>query len=302
MATIRKAIIPIAGHGTRHFPATAIIKKELFPIIDGNGCTKPLIQIIAKEAVTAGVEQLALVVQPGDDVLFRQYFESEILPKYLRESSSAQKMLSDIRELGRRITYIDQPSQEGFGHAVYCAKDWAGKEPFLLLLGDHVYVSYTNVPCARQLVAIYATYNTTVSAVTRTPASMLYAFGTVGGKRKSENSRVLRVAKIKEKPALGYAKLHLRVADLPEDEYLCFFGQHIFSPSIFDALKYQIDNNIRYNGEIQLTSAQELMLRAEGNYLAYETAGERFDTGEPKAYAKTLHRYYRAVREGGPPE
>ena len=296
MPVVKKAVIPVAGYGTRHYPATKIVKKELFPILDRSGFTKPLIQVIIEEAVDSGIEEICLITQSGDEQLFKGYFNTDV-PSYLEEHLSGLSVLDKIsdriRELGQRIIYVEQESQQGYGHAVYCSRDFVGKDSFLLLLGDHIYHSYSEKPCAQQLMETYASYHSSISAVTRTKESQLHLFGTIGGERPSPDSRVIKIRKIKEKPPLSYAKLHLRVFGMPHDEYLCWFGQHIFTQSIFDALKYQIDKNIRERGEIQLTSAQELVLHAEGKYLAYETDGIRYDTGEPIAYAETLGAYYK---------
>jgi len=298
MSEVKKAVIPVAGHGNKLYPATKIIKKELFPLVDSGGCVKPIIQIILEEAIDSGIEEVCLVVQPGDEKIFRAYFENNLpaeLQDKLQTSSRAEEQSRRIEDLGRHIIYVEQSTQEGYGHAVYCAHEWVGQEPFLLLLGDHVYISHSKIPCAGQLIEAFQQHGSSMSAVCRTPESNLRYYGTIGGKRLHESSRVIQVTKIKEKPDPAYARIHLRVPGVPDNEYLCWFGQHLFTPSIFEALKYQIDDNVREKGEIQLTSAQELLMRAEGKYLAFETAGESFDTGEPAEYVNTVSNYFKRV-------
>ena len=115
MSDVLKAVIPVAGYGTRHYPVTKIVKKELFPIVDRSGFTKPLIQVIVEEAVHSGIEEICLITQPGDEKIFKAYFNTEIPPS-LKENLSGLEVLSKkIRALGRRITYVEQDSQQGFG-------------------------------------------------------------------------------------------------------------------------------------------------------------------------------------------
>ena len=291
VSRVRKAVIPVAGYGTRLFPATRAVKKELFPVVDGSGLAKPLIQVIIEEAVESGVEEVCLVVQPGDDRAFRDYFEGG-LPPDLREKLNGKDWALEesrrIDELAGRISYVEQTTQDGYGHAVYCAHEWVGREPFLLMLGDHVYVSTAEGRCARQLCEAFERHDASISAVARTPEDQLSLFGTIGGERVEEDSRVLQVNHIKEKPEPEYAREHLRVPGLPEGEYLSWFGQHLFTPGIFDALKHHIDNDLREKGEIQLTSAQEMLRQEEGTYYAYETEGERYDIGVPAEYVRTM--------------
>jgi UTP--glucose-1-phosphate uridylyltransferase len=291
MSNVRKAVIPVAGHGTRLYPATKAVKKELFPVVTPSGLAKPLIQVIVEEAVESGIEEVCLIVQPGDDQVFREYFEGDLpsdLKARLHKMDWALEESRRIADLGRRISYVEQPTPEGYGHAVYCSHEWVGQEPFLILLGDHIYVSTSGQRCARQLIDAFGRYGRSMSAVARTHESDLRYFGTIAGERIENDPRVVRVTHIKEKPEAGYARQHLRVPGLPLGEYLCWFGQHLFTPGIFDALKYHLDNDLRENGEIQLTSAQELLRQQEGVYYAYETEGRRYDTGIPCEYAKTV--------------
>ena len=162
------------------------------------------------------------------------------------------------------------------------------QEPFLLLLGDHVYVSDhpQNLRCARQCVDVYAQYGVTTSAVKRTGEDLLHLFGTVGGSRVASGPDVYEVSSLVEKPSPDYAEEHLRVQGLRRGEYLCFFGMHVFTPAIFECLEYNITHNVRQTGEIQLTSAQDL-LRQHERYLAVEALGERYDMGVPFGLVET---------------
>jgi UTP--glucose-1-phosphate uridylyltransferase len=284
------------------YPGTKVIKKELFPVVDAEGRVKPIIQVIVEEAVESGIEEICLITQPGDDRVFRGYFEGELSPALKEKLDSldwAREQSRWLADLGRRMTYVEQRSQEGYGHAVYCARDWVGQSPFLLLLGDHLYTSTTETRCARQLLDTFGKCQCSVSAVARTHESQLHLFGTIAGDWLADNPRVVRVTHIREKPDIEYARRNLRVPGLPEYEYLCWFGQHVFTPGIFDALKHQVDRNLRERGEIQLTSAQEWLRETEGVYYAFETRGRRYDTGSPAEYVRTMGGYYHGSRVKG---
>jgi UTP--glucose-1-phosphate uridylyltransferase len=289
---VRKAVITAAGRGTRQYPASTTVQKEMFPLVDIDGLTKPTLQIIAEEALDAGIDEICIVTAPDDEAIYQTHFRSlstELLPAFqgrpwaLRESDQ-------LGRLERVLTYVTQPTPEGYGHAVYCVRDWVGDEPFLLLLGDHVYISTdpTGRRCARQVVEIFEQIGQgqTVSSVRRTPERLLHLFGTVRGEPVADAERVYRVTAMAEKPGVEFAERALRTPGLRTGEYLCFFGMHVFTPAIFDCLGYNIAHGIREKGEFQLTSAQALLAEREP-YLAFEARGERYDMGIPYGYAET---------------
>jgi UTP--glucose-1-phosphate uridylyltransferase len=291
MATqVRKAVITAAGRGTRQYPASNTVQKEMFPLVDRDGLTKPTIQIIAEEALDSGIEELCIVTAPGDEEQYRRHFQglsTDLLPSF-QGKDWALRESAQLARLERAIAYATQETPEGFGHAVYCARDFVGDEPFLLLLGDHLYVSEhpDNRRCARQCIDVYERYGVTTSAVKRTGEDLLHLFGTLSGRRIAADPPVYEVTALVEKPTPAYAEEHLRVEGLRRGEYLCFFGMHVFTPGIFDCLEYHISHNIRQRGEIQLTTAQEL-LRQRERYLAVEALGERYDMGVPFGLVET---------------
>ncbi len=294
MSNVRKAVIPVAGYGTRLYPASKAIKKELFPIVDTDGMAKPLLQVIIEEAIASGIEEVCLIVREDEKEAFVKYFDEPVSPELERRLSERPWAVEESRklsELSRRISYIIQREQEGFGHAVYCAKDWVGDEPFLLMLGDHVYISDSNVRCVQQLMDVFHQLDGNVCAVMRTLEDMLHLFGTVAGKQMPDHPRVYHVLEIKEKPSVEYAEMHLQTEGIPVGEYLCFFGQYILTPDLFQYIKYLIDRDIRERGEIQLTSALEMARKELGVFYAYETDGHRYDTGVPISYANTVHAF-----------
>lgn len=289
MAKVRKAVITAAGRGTRMYPATTTIQKEMLPIMDIDGICKPAIQIIIEEALESGIEEVCLVVNPHN----RQQIEQHFAPlsadelKLFKGKDWALLQSARIQQIAARLTFAIQESPEGYGHAVWQAREFVGNEPFLLMLGDHIYTSGERRRCARQILDVYEKYGASISAVQQTPMELLHLFGTVRGKRVSEQPPAYDVETIVEKPEVAYAEEHLTQAGLLHGIYLCFFGMHILNPGIFECLQYAVDNNLREKNEFQFTSAQE-RLRASGErYMAVEVVGVRHDIGIPFGYAQT---------------
>ncbi|MCT7976152.1 sugar phosphate nucleotidyltransferase [Laspinema olomoucense] len=284
---IRKAIIPAAGFGTRLFPATKAVKKELLPIIDGQGRVKPTILAIVEEAISAGIEEVAIIVQPSDCHLFESFLKAPLNPHHYNKLSPENKAYSEyLQELGEKITLLIQEVQEGYGHAVFCAKDWVSDEPFLLFLGDHVYLSDTELSCASQLVEVYNRVGKSTVALTVTPGEEIYHCGCVTGNWQ-DNDKILSLTQVCEKPDLDYARKHLKVEGLRGDRFLTVFGIYALTPTIFDFLEANIRNNLREKGEFQLTTSLEQVRQAEGMY-GYQIKGRCFDTGMPDAYYQTF--------------
>src|ERR671931_1141822 len=287
---VRKAVITAAGRGTRQYPASSTVQKEMFPLVDVEGLTNPTIQIIAEEALDAGIEQLCIVTAPGDEEMYRRHFRSlseDLLPAFEGKEWALQES-ERLARIEQALDYVTQPSPEGYGHAVYCAREWVGAEPFLLLLGDHVYLSSDpqGRRCARQVVDVFERTGQTVSAVKRTPEHLLHLFGTVRGEPLEGEEGLYRVVAMVEKPSPARAAQELRTPGLAPGEYLCFFGMQVFTPAIFDCLAYNIRHDVSEKGEFQLTSAQALLATHEP-YLAFEARGERFDMGVPFGLVET---------------
>lgn len=282
---VKKAVIPAAGFGTRLFPATKSVKKEMFPIIDRQGRAKPVILAIVEELIDAGIEEIGIVVQEGDRTIFEEFFKQT--PAYFQKLSQAnQEYSQSIQEMGDRIVFLIQDSQDGFGHSVFCAKDWVNDRPFLLSLGDHVYLSDIDLSCSQQLLNIYEQERKSVVGVTVTPGSEIYPCGCVTGTWQETDS-VLSVTELAEKPDLEYARKHLHIKGMAEDSYLTIFGLYVLTPRIFDYLEANISNNIRERGEFQLTSCLDRLREAEG-MLGHLVKGRSFDIGMPDAYRQTL--------------
>ncbi len=290
---VRKAVIPAAGFGTRLFPASKATKKELFPIIDRDGIAKPAILLIVEEVLDAGIEEVIIIVQENDLDEFKSFFTEQItIENYNKLPRHFQEYSRRILEMGRRVRFAIQTAQEGFGHAVFTAHELVGDEPFLLMLGDHIYRSTGEVSCARQLLEAYQQYGTSIIGLRPTPEDMISNFGTVTGVWVKDE-KVLNVNEFAEKPTLDYARTNLRVPGLPDGEYLTVFGQYIIKPKLFDFLREHITHNVRERGEFQLTSALD-RLRQEDGFLGLMMEGTRYDIGIPQYYLETLQRF----REG----
>ncbi|MBL6960483.1 MAG: NTP transferase domain-containing protein [Anaerolineales bacterium] len=287
---VRKAVIPAAGFGTRLFPATKAVKKELFPIVDRDGIAKPAILYIVEEAIGAGIEEVIIIVQKDDLPAFETFFKEQIsIENYNKLPPTFQDYSHRLLEMGRRVTFVIQENQEGFGHAVYSAREAVGDEPFLLMLGDHIYRSTNETQCAGQLLKAYQLRGHNIVGMRRTPEEKISTFGTLTGVWL-DNERLLNVTEFAEKPTLDYARTNLRVPGLEKNEYLTVFGQYIIKPKLFDYLQEHINNNVRERGEFQLTSALD-RLRQEEGFLGLVMDGQRYDIGLPNYYLETLQEF-----------
>jgi UTP-glucose-1-phosphate uridylyltransferase/mevalonate kinase len=287
---VRKALIPAAGFGTRLFPASKATKKELFPVIDRDGIAKPAILYIVEEALQAGIEEVIIIVQQDDLDEFNSFFNTQVsIENYNKLSRQFQDYALRILDIGRRISFVVQDAQEGFGHAVFSAKKAIGDEPFLLMLGDHLYRSKGDKSCAEQLVEAYNQHGVNILGLRRTPEDQIANFGTVAGVWM-EDARFLNVTEFAEKPTVDYSRSNLRVPQLAPGEYLTVFGQYVLKPRIFDFLEEHIKNNVRERGEFQLTSALDRLRKEEGFY-GLIIDGKRFDIGLPDYYLATLESF-----------
>jgi UTP--glucose-1-phosphate uridylyltransferase len=290
MAKVRKAVITAAGRGTRQYPASTAVQKEMFPMVDRDGLTKPIIQIIGEEAIDSGIEEICIIIQPGEENLYRDYFKrlDSDMVKSFRGKDWAILESEKLGAFGERLHFAEQKSPEGFGHAVFQAKDFVGDDPFLLLLGDHIYVSDIKDRCARQLIRVYEQYMLdAVTGVQPTVERQLHLFGVLKGTPIDGGRGIYKADLIIEKPSVEVAREQLVTPQLPAGNYLAHFGMHVFSPRIFDSLEYLIKNDIREKKEIQLTAAQDHLRQHSEKYWAVVTQGQRYDTGIPYGLMET---------------
>jgi UTP--glucose-1-phosphate uridylyltransferase len=277
---ITKAVITAAGRGARQYPASDTVQKALLPLVDRDGLTKPVLQIIAEEAIESGIEEVCVVCAPGDEAVYRKHFGSyaENLRSAFKGVEWAEKQARRLDDLERRLAFAVQREPDGYGHAVWCAREFVGGQPFLLLLGDHLYVSSEGRRCARQLLDLASAEVCAVSAVQATREHLIHQYGTLTGKRLPNRPDVYVIEEVVEKPNPTLAELRLQVPGLRAGHYLCFFGMHVLTHSVFALLEDLVRRNVREGGQIQLTTALNELARRE-KYLALETRGARHNIG-----------------------
>jgi UTP--glucose-1-phosphate uridylyltransferase len=290
---VRKAVIPIAGLGTRHFPASHAVKKELFPVVGRDGIARALFHYHLLELEAAGIADICIIVQPGEDDMVRDYLNGPG-PAYLKRLEKYPALLQEAAQMSRfaeRVTFAVQREQEGYGHAVYQTKQFAAGEFVLLGLGDHLFRGQPVSPYRELAQMAQVSGGRSVSAVNRITAGELKGYGTIAGLRRAENPRLIDISLIVEKPDVATARARLQVDGLPPETWLGWFGMHLLAPSIYDILEEMIRDNTRDNGEFQLTRAQEIQRQREG-YLALEMTGaERFDFGVPDDFVRSVQQF-----------
>ena len=277
---IRKAVITAAARGVRLYPAADTVQKAMLPLVDRDGLTKPVIQIIAEEALESGIEEIAIVCAPGDEDAYRRQFQSlrENLLEAYRGADWARLQAEKLSNLENRIRYAVQQEPLGYGHAVLSARPFVGDEPFLLLLGDHLYVSHIEGQrCAQQLIALASKEECSVAAVQATREHLVGRYGTLTGKRQQHHDGAYQIERIIEKPSVSQAELELHTPGLRVGHYLCFFGMYVLTPSIFTVLDEALHSSAERH-EVALTPALQELAQRE-RCLALELQGMRYDIG-----------------------
>jgi UTP-glucose-1-phosphate uridylyltransferase len=294
--TVRKAIIPVAGFGTRLYPATRALKKDFFPIACPDGMVRPVILILLEELVQSGIEEICLVL--GSEEERQQYidfFERPLSDEHLHKlNAEAQEYENHILDIGKRLRYVYQREKRGFGHAVYQAAQFAGNEPVLLLLGDTLYRSDSNKPCALQMVEEYERYNSLMVSIHPIPLAEVSRYGILHGIWEDKHQHVLNVSTMKEKPKPSYAEDFLGVRNQDgEKEYYSVFGQYILTPEVFsqlheDIMQKEIDGD--HVTEIELTSALEAVRQRSG-MMGVRLNGRMYDMGNPTALVRAVEEF-----------
>ena len=294
--TVRRAIIPVAGFGTRLYPATRCMKKDFFPIPCPDGMVRPVILILLEELVHSGIEEICLVLGSEEErKLYMDFFERPLSNEHLNKlNRTSQEYENRILAIGKRLHYVYQHEKRGFGHAVYQAVHFAHGEPVLLMLGDTLYRSSSNKPCALQLIEAYEQTNTLTLGLYPVDVAEVSHFGIMSGVWEDKDDTVLRVTKLTEKPKASYAEEFLGVRNGEGvQEYCSVFGQYIITPEVFAQLEQDIqaaDAAGDQKAEIELTSALDAVREKYGMY-GVRLAGERFDMGNPQALVNTLCQY-----------
>jgi UTP-glucose-1-phosphate uridylyltransferase len=291
--TVRKAIIPVAGFGTRLYPATRTIKKDFFPMPCPDGMVRPIILILLEELVKSGVEEICLVLGSEEErQLYKDFFDHPLSDEHLRKlNAEAQEYENRILDIGKRLRYVYQYEKRGFGHAVYQAADFAGNEPVLLLLGDTLYRSSTNKPCALQMIEEYERYNQLMVSIHPIPLAVVSHYGILSGVWEDKERTVLNVSVMQEKPKASYAEEFLGVRNGEgQKEYYSVFGQYILTPDVFAQLASDIaaaDEAGDTTKEIELTAALEAV-RQKSGMIGVRLNGTMYDMGNPKALSRCI--------------
>jgi len=294
--TVRKAIIPVAGFGTRLYPATRAMKKDFFPIPCPDGMVRPVILILLEELIQSGIEEICLVLGSEEErQQYADYFERPLSDEHLNKlNSEAKELEKRILNIGKHLHYVYQREKRGFGHAVYQAAQFAGKEPVLLLLGDTLYRSDCNKPCVLQMVEEYEKCNSLMVSIHPVPLADVSHYGILSGVWEDKDHTVLNVTTMNEKPKASYAEEFLSVRDKNGvKEYYSVFGQYILTPDVFaqlheDIMQKEIDGD--HVSEIELTSALEAVRKRCG-MLGVRLQGRMYDMGNPHALIRAVQEF-----------
>ena len=291
--TVRKAVIPVAGFGTRLYPETRTLKKDFFPIPDKDGMIKPVILILLEELMKSGIEEVCLVLGSEEErQKYRDFFETPLPDEHLHKlSSEMQEYENRILAIGKKLRYAYQTEKRGFGHAVYQAADFASNEPVLLLLGDTLYRSDSNKPCALQLIEQYEQYNKLMVSIHPIPLAEVSHDGILSGTWEDKNETILASSQMNEKPKVSYAEEFLGVKSKDgEKKYMSVFGQYIITPEVFAQLHQDILNADDPNKEIELTSALD-KVREQYGMMGVQLQGRMYDMGNYNAFLKCMSEY-----------
>ncbi len=275
---VKKAVVPVAGLGTRFLPATKVIPKEMLTVVD-----RPTIQYIVEEVVASGVTEVVLVTASGKSAIEDHFDYSFELESFLSQKGKFD-LLKEVRHISRLIDVVSVRQKEplGLGHAVKVTRDVVGSQPFVVSLGDDLVDAET--PCVYQMLKVFEKYQESVVAVQEVPDDQVDRYGIVEGEEVEDG--VFKVHRMVEKPAVGSTRSNLAV-----------IGRYILRPEIFDCLDRTLPG---VGGEIQLTDALDILRKERGMY-AYRFKGKRFDAGDKLGYLKATVNYALAHSElGGP--
>ena len=247
---VTKALITAAGHGQRTLPLQTVVGRDGYP--------RPVLQFLIEEAISAGIEDIGIVVNRGDAALYRE------------AAGGAEG----------KLTFLEQDEARGFGHAIACGSRFVAGHAFLLMVSDHLYVSRdAGRSCARQLVEVACAENCPVSAVQSTHESLLGRFGTIGGRLFDGRGGIYEVERVVEKPTPTLAEQELAVPGLRLGHYLCFFGMHVLTPGVLGVLEQMLADSAEPR-QVTLSTALDAVDQRE-RHLAVEIDGRRFDLDAP---------------------
>jgi len=266
MKTIHKAVIPVAGMGTRFLPATKSIPKEMLTIVD-----RPTIQYIVEEVVASGIDEVILITSEGKSAI-ENHFDYDFRLDTLLKQKRKRALRDELNKISSLIDIVSVRQKEplGLGHAIWMARNVIGNEPFLVLLGDDLVRS--EKPCCRQMIDLFNEVKESIVAIQRVPKKQTFQYGIVEA-TKTKNDRAFKVKRMVEKPAPGTSNSDMAI-----------IGRYLLMPEIFDFLGKTTPG---HGGEIQLTDALQALSNKRGMY-AYEFEGRRYDAGDKLGYLKAI--------------
>lgn len=286
---VKKAIIPVAGNGTRMFPITKSIKKAFLPIVDEDGIIKPVILCLLEEVINAGVEEVCLVIDEADqaeyDNLFKNPLSADVTAKLSPEMLEYE---SKILNIGKKIRYVYQKEKLGLGHAVSLCKNFVKNDPALLVLGDQLYMTNNVKNCTEQLMDSFAKSGMLTVSVCEVPKEDVSKYGILSGTIEDSHNYYY-VDKMVEKPDEQEAEKKYYTKNKGQKKYYAVFGEYVLTKEVFDVLDEHIKNNQRERGEFQITSALD-EVRSKNGMVAFIPDGEMLDVGNVKSYKKTFIR------------
>lgn len=285
---IRKAIVPMAGLGTRLYPIGVVIPKGLMPFVLPNGVLTTGLQLIAETLIAAGVEQIGVVVSPENRPVYEAFLEgggARYAPARAKRPEM-QRAYESLLTIRCRLTFIEQPELWGLGHAVWCARAFADGEPTLVFLGDHIPLPLGDPEPIRQIADAFEARHHPVYGVHRVPTNKVSLYGILQGE-PTVTPRLHRLLQLYEKPTPEYALQYLHTVSLPPSEFFAHSGVYAFPSSLWSALEQLAAEYDPTQGEWTLTQAQQRLLQQMPAYLC-ETEHHWLDFGTVHEYRQTF--------------
>ena len=293
--TVKKAVIPLAGFGTRVFPATKCMPKCFMPVYDMDGFLKPALMIMLEQLIEAGIEDICLIIGEEEQPDFDRFF-APISKEQREKLPENKKQLEDkIQRFRNHITYVYQRERLGFGHAVWLTKQFTEGEPVLLLLGDFLYRSSSEINCCKQVVDAYKECGCALVSIIEVPLERVVHYGILHGCWNNKEETMMKADRMVEKPTDDYAEEYLGVKNAKgEEKYYATFGQYVITPDVYDELEHQIRviGSPSEGKEYGLTAALDAV-REKNGLCGFLPDGESFDIGLPDAYREAMWRYAR---------
>jgi UTP-glucose-1-phosphate uridylyltransferase len=282
---IKKAVIPVAGYGTRLYPVSRWTRKEMVPLIDKDGLLKPALLILLEQLIEARIEEICLIVGREDDVCsYQDFFRRPLAVEHFNKLPEEMRKYEDtLKNIGDRICYRVQYERRGFGHAVYQCRDFCAGESFLLLLGDTVYSSTKKQNCTQQFIEMYEMLEKPLIAIHKIDAKYVNTYGILSGNWADEQRRIMDIKAFIEKPDLIFAEKELVMRGVGDGkEYFSVFGQDILSPEVFNVLQSGIEKETEMYSEINMTDALNTFIGKGLTGVVLD--GCMYDIGNPAAY------------------